>query len=315
MTPTFPLKVLVVESDFPSRRAIVDLISTQGHTVWQATDGSEGMMLFEQHRPDLVITDILSSTVSGARLLQEIRRVDPVALVVVSASFDAKEEIVQALHLRATNFIHKPLRMEEVLTLLRKYAAIIEARCYGAEILHMMSHQQFQMRVDNRIHLVPKITDFLVRATHDILLPQSRMEVRLGLGELIANAIEHGNLEISYEEKTNAMAASDDGLEDLFEQRRSDPVLGTRRVSISFNQVEGSCEWLIADEGRGFDWRGLPDPLSPDYMMSTHGRGIFLARFQFDQMEYVGLGNRVRLRKTVRPSADGEKDPSSDPSE
>ena len=301
MTPTFPLKILVVESDFASRRAIVDLITTQGHTVWQTDNGSEGFALFQQHRPDLVITDILSSTTSGTRLLQEIRGIDPVALVVVSASFEGKDEIVQALHLRATNFIHKPLRLEEVLTLLRKYTAITEARCYGAEILHMMSHQQFQMRIDNSIHLVPKITDFLVRATHDILLPQSRMEVRLGLGELIANAIEHGNLEISYEEKTNAMAASDTGLEELFEKRRADPVLGVRRVSISFNQVEGCCEWVIADEGRGFDWHRLPDPLSPDYMMSCHGRGIFLARFQFDQMEYVGAGNRVRLRKNVRP--------------
>ncbi|MBF0499301.1 MAG: response regulator [Candidatus Riflebacteria bacterium] len=309
----YSLNVLVVDHQPDSRDALSDIISAEGHSVLIARDGVEGQRLFERHHPDLVITDVHLPRLSGLELLANIRHTDPAALVVVLAAFGDVDSIIASLHLRATNFIQKPHRPAEVATLLRKYAAIIEARLYGAEILHMMSHQQFSMKIDNEIHLVPQITDFLVRATHKSLPSQSRMEVRLGLTELIANAIEHGNLEISYSEKTKALTSRDErALEELFIARRSNPVLGKRRASVAFSLTPTGCEWVVSDEGNGFDWKGLPDPLSPEHLMESHGRGIFLARFQFDEMEYIGSGNQVRLKKTIAADSPGSNSDSED---
>ncbi|MFZ2959904.1 MAG: response regulator [Candidatus Ozemobacteraceae bacterium] len=297
----YRLNVLIADNLSETRDGLAEIIVSKGHSVLTARDGLEGQRLFERYHPDLVITDVHLPRLSGLELLESIRRTDPAALVVVAAAFGDVESIIAALHLRATNFIQKPPRPEEVVTLLRKYAAITEARLYGAEILHMMSHQQFSMQIDNHIHLVPQITDFLVRATHEALSSQSRMEIRLGLTELIANAIEHGNLEISYSEKTEAMGKTDKTLDELFATRRAHPILGKRRVSVSFALTTQGCEWIITDQGAGFDWKGLPDPLSPEHLLETHGRGIFLARFQFDEMEYMGQGNQVRLKKVAIP--------------
>ena len=57
------------------------------------------------------------------------------------------------------------------------------------------------------------------------------------------------------------------------------------------------CEWVIIDEGDGFDWKSLPNPLNPENLAQPSGRGIFLARMQFDEVEFLGKGNRVRARK------------------
>jgi serine/threonine-protein kinase RsbW len=58
-----------------------------------------------------------------------------------------------------------------------------------------------------------------------------------------------------------------------------------------------TCEWLITDEGAGFDFPHLPDPTDPENILAAHGRGILLSRMQFNVFEYLGSGNCVRLVK------------------
>jgi hypothetical protein len=57
---------------------------------------------------------------------------------------------------------------------------------------------------------------------------------------------------------------------------------------------------MISDEGKGFDHTGLPSPLVEEQSPTAHGRGIFLARLQFDELEFLGNGNTVRVRRLLR---------------
>ena len=58
----------------------------------------------------------------------------------------------------------------------------------------------------------------------------------------------------------------------------------------------------IADEGEGFDFESLPDPLAPENLMRTSGRGIFLIRSFMDEFQMRHLepgGTEVTLVKYV----------------
>jgi len=58
----------------------------------------------------------------------------------------------------------------------------------------------------------------------------------------------------------------------------------------------------IADEGEGFDYAGIPDPLAPENLMRTSGRGIFLIRSFMDEFEMhhrEPQGTEVTLVKYV----------------
>jgi len=58
----------------------------------------------------------------------------------------------------------------------------------------------------------------------------------------------------------------------------------------------------IADEGEGFDFEGLPDPLAPENLMRTSGRGIFLIRSFMDEFQMRHLepnGTEVTLVKNL----------------
>ena len=73
--------------------------------------------------------------------------------------------------------------------------------------------------------------------------------------------------------------------------------LAKRKIYVDFIQKDGFCEWTITDEGKGFDWKSIPDPTQGAQLMELNGRGIFITNFLFDQMEYMGRGNCVRVRK------------------
>jgi sigma-B regulation protein RsbU (phosphoserine phosphatase) len=118
----------------------------------------------------------------------------------------------------------------------------------------------------------------------------------LGLQELLVNAIEHGNLEISSDAKQQLLLSG--AWRDEVERRLADPRFGNRAVIVTFDRKVQRIEVTIEDEGEGFDfeaWMAARDPQSSTY----HGRGIALAReIAFAEIAYLGRGNRVRA--TIR---------------
>ncbi len=75
-----------------------------------------------------------------------------------------------------------------------------------------------------------------------------------------------------------------------------------KKVRLSIAKTPEHLTIVIADEGEGFDFEGLPDPLAPDNLLRTSGRGIFLIRSFMDGVELKRLesgGTEVTLVKNV----------------
>jgi len=124
--------------------------------------------------------------------------------------------------------------------------------------------------------------------------------VALGLSELLINAVEHGNLDIGYAEKTRLLQKGTWQAE--VEHRSQDPALSTRVVRVAFRTLEDYISIAVKDEGKGFDWRPYLD-FSPERAFDPHGRGISLARMlSFDALEYFGNGSTVLARLKLQDS-------------
>jgi serine/threonine-protein kinase RsbW len=75
-----------------------------------------------------------------------------------------------------------------------------------------------------------------------------------------------------------------------------------KKVRFSISHSPGRFIVVIADEGEGFDFDSLPDPLAPENLMRTSGRGIFLIRSFMDDVQLrhlVSGGTEVTLVKNV----------------
>jgi len=104
-----------------------------------------------------------------------------------------------------------------------------------------------------------------------------------------------------YEEKHKALTGS------YFyrlatEKSNNEPWVSRRvRVETCMDQASGLITYTVADQGKGFDWRKLPDPLQGEAMQARHGRGVLMARHSFDRLEYNEKGNVVTAQVRVRP--------------
>jgi hypothetical protein len=113
-----------------------------------------------------------------------------------------------------------------------------------------------------------------------------------GFLELLVNGIEHGNLEISGEQKRALL--KDGSWHREIEARLADPRWSERRVRVSLERSPaGPVEFAIEDDGQGFDWASVLDT-KLQTNTHRHGRGIALARLMsFDELIFEGRGNRV----------------------
>jgi serine/threonine-protein kinase RsbW len=74
-----------------------------------------------------------------------------------------------------------------------------------------------------------------------------------------------------------------------------------KKVSVSFEDSQGSIVIRISDEGAGMDTSNIPDPLAPENLLKTSGRGIFLMRSFMDQVQLKNLnpGTEIIMIKYV----------------
>jgi CheY-like chemotaxis protein len=116
--------------------------------------------------------------------------------------------------------------------------------------------------------------------------------VAVGLMELLSNAIEHGNLEVGYDKKSQCLITNR-WAEEL-ESRMKDPQYKDRKVRVIIQRTPEGFHVNIKDEGKGFDWQKLltDDPMAAR-LTSPNGRGISKARVMLDDVRHSGNGNMV----------------------
>ncbi len=120
--------------------------------------------------------------------------------------------------------------------------------------------------------------------------------LRIGLREIIINSIEHGNLNISFEDKTAAMLS--DNYFEIINERRNLPEHRDKRVRIEFLISPTKAVYKITDQGRGFNHRKFMAGISDEYDATlSHGRGITMVTNIFDEVRYNLRGNQVLLVK------------------
>ena len=113
------------------------------------------------------------------------------------------------------------------------------------------------------------------------------------LMEILVNAIEHGNLGLSHDEKSELLESG--RLQDEIARRLGLPENVDKVVSVSFTRYDDRAEFTIKDAGIGFDWRRYMRELESD-SDKLNGRGLTLAcALECVDLSYSGNGNTATL--------------------
>jgi DNA-binding response OmpR family regulator len=286
--------VLVVDDQEALRTLLSRLLDREGFESLQAADGRQAVEVFKAESPLVVVSDIMMPRMDGLTLLREIKRIDVNATVILMTGQGNEDVLLKALRGGASNFFKKPFNVKELIEEVRK---VVDFRMEAARStlfspLLIEESKSFVMpRADSPYF--PIINQITLQLP-SVLPNEDILNIKIGIEEMITNAIEHGNLGISFEEKN---AAIEEGrLAQLIAERSEKSDSLGRKVHITSHLTPSLFEITIQDEGAGFDWKCLPT-LAAENLLAYNGRGIFLTKIYFDEVLYNESGTAVTLRK------------------
>jgi len=107
-------KILLIDDEHSILESLEMFLCEKGHTIVKSDHGKEGISLYRQQEPDIVILDIRLPDCSGMDLLKEIQEGENPAKVIMITAFQDMETTIQAMKIGAYDYIHKPLDADKI---------------------------------------------------------------------------------------------------------------------------------------------------------------------------------------------------------
>jgi len=125
---------------------------------------------------------------------------------------------------------------------------------------------------------------------HGMIDSEKKMNLLLVMQELMINAIEHGNCKISYNEKSEWLAAGNN-ISDLVAEKNKNELIAKKKVFVEWEITADSSRFVIRDEGDGFDVQKYKEMFDDEERLN--GRGILLVKSLVKRLTYNKKGNIV----------------------
>ncbi len=159
-----PGRILIIDDEPQITRVLRAALSAQGYDVRTANEPEEGLQVFKDWPPDLVITDLMMPGMSGVEVTRSIRTRAATPVLILSVR-DHERTKVEALDAGADDYVTKPFSIQELLARVRAHlrrapertTAAIET---GDFLIDSNAHTIAVM--GNPIHLTPKEFDLLL---------------------------------------------------------------------------------------------------------------------------------------------------------
>ena len=286
-------RILAVDDEPINLDIILEILDQPEFVVATAAHGDAAWQALLQENFDLIILDRMMPGLDGLSLLRRIKQHEqyrsiPVIMQTAASSPDQVREGVEA---GAYYYLTKPYEPKTLLAIVR---AVTEAIAAGrdndadfrrrAQVIAMAERADFRFRtLDDAMALADVLST---------LCPDAPM-ARTAIAELLINAIEHGNLDIGYQEKSSLCLQNAWHAE--VARRLADPRWRDRYGQLQLERDNRQLRLTIRDQGNGFDFARYFD-IDAGRAFDPNGRGIALARRAGAvSMEYLGQGNVVTL--------------------
>ena len=286
--------LLVVDDEEFNRDILQKCLSDVDYAVTLAADGEDAWEKLDcgKHEFSAILLDRMMPRLDGMGLLARIKSDSRFSRLPVIFQTDAAtpSDIAEGIKAGAFYYLTKPLNKDVMLAVVKnavsdyfmatavRYEVIDERRRFFA----LLQRVEFHLRtLDQARSLASTLASFY---------PDPKRPF-LGLSELMINAVEHGNLGISYERKSALLQEANWDAE--IERRLNLPENAEKTVHVLLDHSEKEIRVTITDCGKGFDWKKYLE-MSPERAFDPNGRGIAMSKIlSFDSLEYHGNGNQV----------------------
>lgn len=281
--------VLIIDPD-KAARDLAKKLSRKGYGAKLAFSYDDGLAQVMECKPDLVILSLDPADDDGLSTLKHIFHTSPLSLVIVCSEKVDGFIALQSMRLGALDYLIKPVDIEELMESVQRILSHQRIFCLGLEPDdESVVNEDKTLVFGNEPDRIPYIINQAVINARRVC--DDTEMLKMALGEIVLNAMEHGNLNITMEEKAKAVKKGN--FEELVKQRKKNPRYAQRVVTIHIHMEPHTLEYYIIDEGDGFDYNKEFNP-DPNVHIGS-GLGVQIAKTFFHEVRYEGKGNHVRL--------------------
>ncbi len=253
--------ILIVDDHDDLASLLTQEFTKFGHTVKILENRDSAVELLERKDFDLVITDL-----DGEHLHASANGAPPECLP--DAPEDARRSAVKAFKICISNYDTENFNEEDlkffVETILNN-----KAKCVDKKELIQELHEKIEFEVPSFLSLMHSILDYLMKRVEKVgVVNPETSNLFVALDEAFVNAVKHGN---------------------KFDARKL--------VRITADVSPEEARFTIEDEGDGFNVAEIPDPLDPQNLFKTSGRGVLFIYNIMDEVKYNERGNRLTMVK------------------
>ncbi|MCH7725925.1 MAG: response regulator [Planctomycetes bacterium] len=288
-------KLLVVDDSALDRKIVGRLIEEQGLSPVYAENGREALTVLERERPEAVLTDLRMPEMDGLELVGEIRQRFSTVPVILMTAHGSEEIAVKALRAGAASYVTKKSLRQDLAEALRVVLATIESSRDREQVCKYLqrseSHFVIGYEPDGPRALISYLQGALSQLgfCDDVGLTQ----VSTAFVESLANAIDHGNLELD----STLRDSADNSYRKVGNERSKIQPYRDRRVHVTTELTCDTATFIVRDEGPRFDVSRLPDPTDPENFLKPSGRGVMLIRTFMDDVSHNAAGNEITMKK------------------
>lgn len=292
--PGESITILAVDDN----KAVIEFLKIQiedlGHTIIIARNGHEALAILEadtDQKIDIVLMDWAMPVMDGMTAVCHMKsnpKLRNIPIVMLTGA-DKPEEVKKGLEAGVYYYLTKPVKKIILRSVLD--SAGRAARQNKALAHELRQHRKSFELVDSCKFRFSTLADAESLAVFMANFFPDPRRVLPGLGELLINAIEHGNLAIGYEGKHKLLEekiwrAEVDRLQKL-------PEHADKYAVATISRKEEGIYVIVEDRGEGFAWKKFMT-IDPSRAGGVHGRGIAQAKaVSFDKLTYNEKGNKV----------------------
>jgi signal transduction histidine kinase len=301
---TAPASILIVDDDPIVRSLMHATLARDGFTVIEAEDGVEGCRLYDEHRPDLLLVDVLMPRMDGYQLCRELRGHPQSAYVpiVVATSLDDLPSIARAYDAGATDFVPKPINWlvlnHRVRYILRASRAFEDLRRNQERLIAAKEAAEAANRAKS---------EFLANMSHELRTPLNAI---IGFSGMMSDRM-FGPLNERYLDYSNIIGSSGRHLlaiiTDILDLAQADAdklMLAEEQVNLGEVVELGSS--IVQDMARRaqIDFRSEIEGALPTVLGDPAKLTQILVNLLSNAIKFTAPGGKVRL-KVARPAHHG----------
>jgi DNA-binding response OmpR family regulator len=284
--------VLLVDDEQLNLEILVEYFDGEEPFVLQTADSGEAAWQLLQNTENnfkLILLDRMMPGLDGIGLLKRMKgdtRLSAIPVIMQTAA-NSPGQIREGLEAGAYYYLTKPYRRDSLLAIV--HAALSDAEARSSLRLQLHQHinsLQFLVRAEFAIRTVEEAAQLASYIAHACPNPDAAV---LGISELLINGVEHGNLGLTYSDKSSLK--QEDRWQEEVKRRAALPENANKEVRLEFIRKDDVITLRISDQGSGFSWEKYLQ-IDPERAFDPNGRGIALARMlSFGSITYEGCGN------------------------